>query len=177
MNIELEATIEIVTLQPDEWQEYKNIRIEALQNEPQAFGANYEDALKKPDEEWIDRVKAAVTENKDIMLFARVDGKIVGMIGAYFHKSPETETVGNIWGVYVSEAYRGKGVAKKLMEKLLERLRAKGLHEAKLEVNVEQSAALGLYQKMGFVIVEKLEKALVKNGKYYNEYRMRKIFQ
>lgn len=43
-------TIQVVTLQPSKWQEYKNLRLLALKEEPQAFGSTYEENAKRPDE-------------------------------------------------------------------------------------------------------------------------------
>jgi hypothetical protein len=42
--------IEIITLKPEEWKQYRDLRLRALKEEPQAFGSTYEDISKHPDE-------------------------------------------------------------------------------------------------------------------------------
>ena len=46
--------------------------------------------------------------------------------------------------------YRGRGLARKLLEFLLERARASGMREAFLEVRPSNTAAAHLYHSMGF---------------------------
>jgi len=45
-------TIKMVQLAASEWMDHKTLRLEALQNDPQAFGSCYQGALEKPDSTW-----------------------------------------------------------------------------------------------------------------------------
>lgn len=166
------SQIEILKLNEDNWQDYKNLRLEALQSDPQAFGASYADAIKKPDDEWIERVKAAQNEDKDIMLFAKTDGQLIGMIGAYFNKEINKPNVADIWGVYVNSQYRGRSIGKKLMQELLNRLgTVPNLRRVKLMVNKNQTSAVGLYQSLGFEVTGN-ESTVLGDGNKYDEYIM-----
>lgn len=55
----MKSGITIVIPPVSRWQEYKQLRLESLRKESQAFGAKYTDAKIKSDEEWIERVKAS----------------------------------------------------------------------------------------------------------------------
>lgn len=173
--IQMSLDIKIITLPVSRWQEYKLLRLEALEKESQAFGAKYIEAKAKPDDEWTERVKRAEIEDKDIMLFAEDNGQLIGMIGAYFKKSEENQEVANIWGVYVSDAYRGNGIGKQLMEAIVARLKkVPDLKSVKLMVNQEQKPAVSLYQQLGFNIVG-TEKFVLGDGKEHDEYIMEKV--
>ena len=56
----------------------------------------------------------------------------------------------HILNVCIRGEYRGRGLARKLLEYLLERARISGMHEAFLEVRPSNTAAAHLYHSMGF---------------------------
>ncbi|MBI2011554.1 hypothetical protein HYS91_02180 [Candidatus Daviesbacteria bacterium] len=49
--------IEIIKLNPNRWEEYKELRLQALKENPEAFGSTYEEAADKPDKEWKSRLE------------------------------------------------------------------------------------------------------------------------
>ena len=57
----------------------------------------------------------------------------------------------------LSPAYRGIGLGKKLLEKFVEHLHAKGYHHAFLWTTNEQQAAARLYERAGFRLTEEKE--------------------
>jgi ribosomal-protein-alanine N-acetyltransferase len=56
----------------------------------------------------------------------------------------------HILNVCIRGEYRGRGLARKLLEYLLERARIAGMHEAFLEVRPTNTTAARLYHSMGF---------------------------
>lgn len=79
-------------------------------------------------------------------LVAEVDGEIVGSSGM-----TNICNEGNIDNVVVAERFRGRGIATKLMESLLEVGDKMGVEAYTLEVRVSNSAAIHVYEKFGFV--------------------------
>lgn len=63
--------------------------------------------------------------------------------------------------IYVKEDYRNKGIASKLMDKMLEIGNDKNIDNITLEVNVTNESAIGLYKKYNFI------EMTVRKG-YYN---------
>ncbi|SHJ91930.1 GNAT family N-acetyltransferase [Pseudozobellia thermophila] len=57
---------------------------------------------------------------------------------------------GMVEDVVVDEAHRGKGIGRKLMEKLLEEARHRGLDEVMLFSGHHRKPAIGLYKSLGF---------------------------
>ena len=147
--------MKITTLSPSRWQEYKNLRLESLKEEPQAFGTSYEDALKDPDEKWIERIERALKEETDILYFAEDKGQVAGLMGAFFKKNEETRESGMVYGAYVRKNYRGRGIGRLLLAKVLERLAiVDGVHKARLMVSVTEKPAKRLYEHMGFEVID-----------------------
>lgn len=57
--------------------------------------------------------------------------------------------------VCVSEAYRKKGYAKELFLKLINELKLRNVNKLFLEVNENNTAAINLYKKIGFTLINK----------------------
>jgi len=157
----------IIQLHPECWKEYRDLRLEALQSDPEAFGQKYDKALDFPDKYWIDHLKRTLKKDKLIVYFAENRGKLIGMMGAFFHYDKETKDSARIFSVYVDRRYRGLGVAKKLQAHLLEELRhVKKLKKIRVMVNKKQISASNLYKQGNFKII-KTEKEILGDGKEY----------
>ena len=124
-------------LVPDEWELYRDIRLESLLSDPAAFTSKYEDAVLLGEEVWPERIA------NGSMIFAVREGRAVGMVGAI----PD-ENAMRIVSMFVSPSFRGSGVGRRLMETMIARI---GDGVAVLDVNPEQVAAYRLYQSLGFV--------------------------
>lgn len=162
-------TIRIEKLQPDEWQLYKQLRLEALLNEPAAFSSTYAETSQRPDAHWQQRLLEAQAGEKGWLLFARENGCLVGMIGA-MHE-PESDAV-DIISVYVAREKRGQGVGAALMAAILAEVRSKNaFQKAALSVNADQAAAVALYRRFGFQVTAEITD-LMGDGKIYRSYLM-----
>lgn len=141
--------LEILDLPPEQWRPYRELRLESLRTDPQAFGASYQENAERPDAWWRHRLEEAAEGRRSWLLFARAEGRLAGMIGAY---AREGEDSAELISMFVTPALRGQGVAKALVATLLQRLREAGpFRQVTLAVNAEQHAACALYQACGFV--------------------------
>lgn len=142
-------TIHIEALKPEQWRLYREIRLEALKTEPQAFVTKYADSVNKPDSYWQNRLANADGE-KSWLLFAMDNERAVGMLGAFAMEEP---TVVEIVSVYVTPAMRSLGIGQMLMNTMLHTLRQNPrLNRVILEVSEKQLPAIALYQHLGFRI-------------------------
>jgi ribosomal protein S18 acetylase RimI-like enzyme len=163
--------IEIVRLNPAAWPDYKALRLEALYTEPQAFGSTYADNLKHPDSFWQKRLESAVIGHDNWLLFARVQDRLVGMVGAFVQ---DGEHVVHIISMYVTPNFRGRGIARALMSAILSEIsQNETLKTAQLTVNADQQAAIRVYERAGFRLL-RTEKELMGDGHYYAVYIMEK---
>ncbi len=144
------SDFEIIQLRPEQWQRYREIRLESLQEEPQAFGSTYADMAQRPPDYWQGRLADAERGENSRLLFAQAGERLVGMIGAFYDQERQAAI---IVSVYASKAARGKGVGKALMDGILAEIGKKGgIRRAALGVNQEQTAAVRLYRRFGFQI-------------------------
>ena len=164
--------MEIRKLNSGDWEIYKELRLEALQKDAEAFGSSYEESLKKTNEEW----KKPLENQKNNIMVAFYGDKVIGMVGANQESGQKTKHVAYVWGVYVNADHRGQGVAKKIMKTLLDEImKNKEIEKINLNVNTTQNGAISLYEKLGFEIVGTLHKELKIGDKYFDEYMMEKF--
>lgn len=152
-------------LHPSRWNEYRDLRLEALQTAPQAFLDTIEEANARSKSDWIARQKN--------MLFAQVDGKLVGMVGWYQEPRAKLSHVASIVSLYVSPSYRKQKIAKFLMKRALENIRKNpSIKVVHLGVIDSQKEAEKLYTSLGFTKVGTLHQALMVDDVSYDEHIM-----
>ena len=163
----------IIVLHPSRWQAAKQLRLEALRNNPEAFATSYEDALSYPDDMWIKRMETAFERDRSIALYVEVDGVLVGMVGAGWSDRRKTRHVAEVYAVYVKPTHRGRGIGAVLMRRMLDELKAlPQIKKVKLGVTASNEAAVTLYLRLGFEIVGRAKHALQVNGRYYDLHNM-----
>lgn len=80
-----------------------------------------------------------------LYLVAEADGRVAGCAGMSILCNE-----GNIDNVVVAEAFRGRGIAQKLLEELFRRGEERGVESYTLEVRESNHAAIHIYEKLGF---------------------------
>ncbi len=119
------------------------------------------EAFRRLNEEWITRYFAI--EEKDRCLFDDPQRQIIANGGVIFILEFDGQPVGccallnkddatfEVAKMAVAEAHQGKGFGRLLLQACVERARTQGKRRLFLETNSKLAAAIGLYQKMGFV--------------------------
>ena len=102
--------MEIRLLTEHDVDEFVRLRHEALTHEPYAFGRAPEDAPAWPPESVGSRLRAVPEGN--FLVGAFEGSQMVGQAGFIRYEGRKEHHKGNIWGVYVTAAARGQGVAK-----------------------------------------------------------------
>ncbi|MDG7011874.1 MAG: GNAT family N-acetyltransferase [Nitrososphaerota archaeon] len=158
----------VAELSEDRWQDFRELRLEALMHEPAAFGSSYEEERDMPEGEWRRRMGT--------MLFALEDGIPVGMISYSVSTRLKTKHVAHIHSVYVRPSARRKGGGALLLKKALDKIREhEGVVKVQLSVNPAMGAAVSLYERGGFVSRMRSEKELLVDGKYHDLLYMEKM--
>jgi ribosomal protein S18 acetylase RimI-like enzyme len=146
-----QTEIQIITRLPVErWPEYRELRLHALKTDPQAFGQSWDEADKYPEERWRQRLIDAA-EGRSWLVFAEREGRLTGMAGAYQWPEDVEANRAMVIAVFVDPELRGQRIGERLVQAVLDQLAATGLDSAILAVNPEQTAAVRLYERMGFV--------------------------
>lgn len=143
--------LEIIELSSQDWHLFKDIRLEALQSDPDAFGATFIGEASWSDDEWIKRI----SDPKRFYLFAKSHDKIIGMVGVA--QSKEEKKILIVIGMYINKEFRKQGLGKRLLEEALDKARKfEGYDQLKLWVHKDQQPAISLYKSMDFVTVEEI---------------------
>ena len=138
--------IKIILLHRADWKIYKTIQLEALKNDPQSFGASYDEWINFSDEKWQER-----PSNKDSMIFiAQDEERPMGLVGIHFEEE-NGERSAHIWGMYVNKDYRGLGLGKQLLQQAFNTIKDTSLvRKVKLMVEFNPTPAQKLYRSLGF---------------------------
>jgi ribosomal protein S18 acetylase RimI-like enzyme len=143
-----------------------DIRLEALQNHPVAFSADYENDLQRPLSKWLERIAESPT-------FIAWDGEAAaGMTGIFSGRSSKTSHQGTIWGVYVRPVYRNRGLGEKLVRRCLVWARENEKKIAYIAAAGNNTAAIRCYERCGFGVFGLQPLAICVDGRYYDELLM-----
>ncbi len=150
------------------WEDFRTLRLKALQQDSKAFGSSYEEEVTYGKETWIGRIESVI--------FALIDDRPVGMISIIKRNRIKTGHAADIFGMYVAPDYRGKGIGDDLVKNAISvASKFDGVIKVVLSVNPKQEAALNLYRKNGFEVAGEFKKELLVDGEYYDEFVMERF--
>ncbi len=124
----------------------------------------------KQEQEWLEGKLKNAKKQKEIFLVAQCDGLIVGSTQLSLNIGAESH-VGE-FGIAIRNGYRGIGLGKHLMKRMLEKARTDFKEKPRvirIKVFSNNKPAIGLYRKMGFKIVAKIPKQVKYKGKLFSE--------
>lgn len=140
---------EIRSLTPDDADQFWEFRLEALRESPLAFAESVDEHKSRPPSAAAERLRTASADL--FVLGAFVRGRLIGTAGFLRNLGTKVRHKGRLWGFYVEPAHRGRGIGRDLLTELIARARTlHGLREIALTVATTQTAALGLYESLGF---------------------------
>ena len=122
---------------------YKGLRVEGLDESPEAFGASYSDR-----------------------------GSLVGIAGLRIPKQEKLKHKATLWGMYIKPEARGNGLAKQILLQIIE-IAKETTEKILLTVVVSNASAITLYENLGFTEYGREPRALKIQDHYYNEMLMR----
>jgi RimJ/RimL family protein N-acetyltransferase len=150
---------------------YWNIRLEALESEPEAFGSSPEEHRALTLDQIALRLASDPANNFVVGAFA--DERLIGTAGFFRNKGLKELHKGQVWGVYVTREARGKGVGRSMLRMLLERTaKIEGIEQIRLAAATNQEAAVRLYRSLGFESFGHERQALKIGNRYVDEKHM-----
>lgn len=153
-------------LRADDAGAYRALRLEALQRCPTAFGSSWEEESAQPLPWFAERL-----EGQWVLGGWRDDGRLCGTACLYAYGALKMRHKASIVGVYVCPEARGSGLARALIQQLVER--ARGRYDMlTLTVEASNAAAHRLYERMGFREYGREPRALKIGGVFHDEILM-----
>jgi RimJ/RimL family protein N-acetyltransferase len=160
--------IEIKKLPLERWEDYKNLRLEALKNEPYSFGSSYQEEVSLSKEVWLSRMNNA--------LFASSNDKPIGMVVYTFDNQLNNKHIARIHGLYVNREFRNQGIGLRLMYQAIALIHEnKDIRKVELAVNPEQNFAVRLYNRCGFSSIGVYKNEFCIDGQYCDSLAMEKF--
>jgi ribosomal protein S18 acetylase RimI-like enzyme len=156
---------EIRRLAPADAQDYRAIRLAALQGDARAFGSTYDAEAGRPLTHFAERLASSV------VYAAYGDAGIVGMAGFKRQEGGRERHKAFVWGAYVCPEMRRHGVARALMAALLEEASGQ-VEQLTLCVVQDNAAAIALYRALGFEVYGMEPRALKSPAGYADEVLM-----
>lgn len=125
------------------------LRLEMLADAPLAFLETIADAAARPHAQYAQRIASTSTGTRTAQFIADPGGPFVGHAGGAV--APDDPSLTVIFAVYVTPAWRGRGLVGDLIDEVAAWSRAAGRPELLLEVVVGNDRAVRAYERLGFV--------------------------
>jgi len=120
-------------LGPEDWQDFRAIRLAALADSPDAFGSTLAREQAFGEDDWRRRVSGPVYVVED-------PGPV--SVGGIF----DNDGLGHIWGMWTDPAHRGRGHARRILDAVTPLFPRVELH-----VNITNGDARAVYERYGFI--------------------------
>ncbi len=140
----------ILRLTPKHAEAYRALMLEAYARQPEAFTSTVAEREGLPLAWWTARVSAA-PDATQMVLGAFRDDVLVGVAGLAFATRPKLVHKATLFGMYVRDAYRKRGLGRRLVAAVLAHARQRPETQVvQLTVTETNSAAQRLYTACGF---------------------------
>ncbi|MEM9119340.1 MAG: GNAT family N-acetyltransferase [Cyanobacteria bacterium P01_F01_bin.56] len=134
--------------------QFRNVRLRALQDAPAAFCATYaKEALLTP-ADW--QRRAAQWTSDQAIAYLALDGQKAHAIAAGII-APDNSAKASLRSMWVASPYRHCGVGKQLVEAIARWAMDQQIPALYLEVTSNNEAAIAFYHRLGFVKTGKTE--------------------
>lgn len=156
-------------LGPDDAQQYRVIRLEALKNSPEAFAASYEEEKSRTVEQYKDKLFS-----NDLYTYGAFDHeKLIGVVTVVRETRIKLSHRANIVAMYVIPEKRSRGVGWALLENAINIAKETNqIEQINISVVTTNESAKKLYSKLGFSVFGTEKKALKLEHIYFDEDHM-----
>ena len=147
---------------------YRRLRLRGLRNSPAAFGSSYFEESRRPLKALAERLKESPAS---WTLGAFENGKLIGVLSLVRETRKKKSHKASIFGMYVDEKMRRKGIGTKLIATAIEKAhRMRGVKQINLSAIHGNVSALRLYKGFGFKIHGTEDRSLNVAGRFYAEH-------
>lgn len=139
--------ITVRALTEDQWREYREIRLAALEESPAAFDSSYGAEVQHDEPQW----RACMVRAH--RLLAERDGTALGVVSV--GPSPDEEQSADLFGLWVTLEARNTGIAWRLVEAAAEQAIKDGHGHLYYWVGTQNGRAIGFATNFGFRVTSR----------------------
>jgi len=132
-----------------EWQTYRDLRLAALADAPDAFSSTLEQAQERSDSQWASRLEEGQDRRWNLPMLAEVNGQPAGLVWGHIEKDAPSRA--ELYQMWVAPNVRQQGLGKMLLDAVILWAREQGAVELHLGVTLREGPAMRLYTRAGFV--------------------------
>lgn len=157
-------------LTADDAPAYRELRLRALREHPDAFTSDWEDANARPLEE--SRQRLASGQVPFWGAFDEHHGALAGMVGLDCSTRAKQRHKGTVVAMYVAREAAGHGLGRELLRALVQHAPAMGLTDLVLTVTEGNLSAIRLYEEAGFTAFGTEPRAILVDGRLHGKVHM-----
>jgi GNAT superfamily N-acetyltransferase len=135
-------------LSADEWRLYRDLRLRALADSPDAFGSTLAEESGRLGTEWARRLASSADSRVNLPMVAEVRGEPIGL--AWGRIDTSAPDVAMLYQMWVAPTHRGVGAGRMLLEAVIAWARVRNTSSLDLGVTCGDSPARRLYERAGF---------------------------
>ena len=139
--------ITVRALDAADWPAWRELRLRALEDSPDAFSRTLEEERAMTDDEWADIISRTTGHPRGNLWFAQAGAENVGMMFGRITPDHDLLEIGAMW---VAPDSRRAGAGRLLLETACDWARSHGVPLADLWVTEANTAAVAFYAAMGF---------------------------
>lgn len=136
--------MKIRDLEASDWAVYRDLRLSALQESPEAFVGTYRDELQRDESAWRERIRRAHR------FVAESDGTPLGIVGLGDDEDDADTTAGEIFDLWVAPEARAVRVARALVAEACKTAAREGRTHVYFWVVPDNVPALAFATSLGF---------------------------
>ncbi len=157
-------------LKPQDAASFQRLRLLGLRDEPSAFASSHEEEQDRP----LSAIEAQLAPSLDHAIFgAFANDELVGVVALGREGMHKLAHKGYIWGMFVASSSRQQGLGRLLMLEAIATARnVPGMRQLNLGVNANNSAAIRLYESLGFQAFGREAGAMLVDGTLHDELHM-----
>jgi RimJ/RimL family protein N-acetyltransferase len=152
---------------------YRELRLEALRNHPEAYSADLAASKARPMEYWTGRLRSLGADA--MMVFAVHEDSLIGMCAAFRGDSPKTRHSATLVSVYLQPEWRGMRIADGMIRQCMDWAHAQGVTIVKLAVTASNAEAIRCYTRCGFTVYGTEPQAICVDGVMQDDILMARL--
>ncbi|WP_079475341.1 GNAT family N-acetyltransferase [Marinococcus halophilus] len=157
---------ELKILGGEDAEAYKELRMQALEESPEAFASTLEE--ERQNSGLVRKYKERLEGSQSFTWGIEAGNELAGVITLLPMQMQKLQHKATILAMYVKPAFRGCGFGGRLVEAALKQADKNGIEQVQLTVVSENKHALHLYKACGFSIFS-TEKEAMKTADGYND--------